>query len=137
MPDTDTIPVSASIASTGLGIRYIGDFAYAYSGPVAANNTETTLLDFTSGSGVFVGVYCPMYMTGGLQARDYVFLVKLNGETVIERIFTQNYGDENRLLENEIIIPPFTEVLLTAQNLTDTEAHNMGAKLTGRVYGEE
>ena len=40
------------------------------------------------------------------------FYVKLNGETVIERIFTQNYGDENRLLENKIIIPPFTEVLL-------------------------
>ena len=115
MPETDTIPVSASIASTGKGIRYIGGFAYAYSGPVAADNTATALLDFTSGSGVFVGVYCPMYMTGGLQSRDYVFLVKLNGETVIERIFTQNYGDENRLLENKIIIPPFTDVLLTAK----------------------
>ena len=118
MTEADVIQPSASVASTGLGIRYIGDYAYAYSGPVAANNTETALLDFTSGSGVFVGVYCPMYMTGGLQARDYVFLVKLNGETVIERIFTQNYGDENRLLENEIIIPPFTEVLLTAQNFS-------------------
>ena len=137
MPHTDTIPVSASIASTGLGIRYIGDYAYGYSGPVPTDNNATSLLEFTMGSGIFVGFYCPMYMTGGLQSRDYVFLVKLNGETIVERIFTQNYGDENRLLENEIIIPPFTQVLLTAQNLADTEAHNMGAKLTGRVYGAE
>ena len=135
--EPEAVPANASIAAVGKTLRYVGDYAYAYSGPVAADNTATALLDFASGSGLFVGVYCPMYMTGGLQSRDYVFLVKLNGETVIERIFTQNYGDENRLLENEIIIPPFTDVLLTAQNLADTEAHNMGAKLTGRVYGEE
>ena len=118
MPDTDTIPVSASVASTGLGIRYIGDFAYAYSGPVAADNTATALLDFTSGSGVFVGVYCPMYMTGGLQSRDYVFLVKLNGETVIERIFTQNYGDENRLLENRNNYTSFYRGVAYSKNLS-------------------
>ena len=57
MPETDTIPVSASIASTGKGIRYIGDHAYAYSGAVALDNTtdENTYLEFTSGSGYIVG----------------------------------------------------------------------------------
>ena len=55
MPDTDTIPVSASIASTGLGIRYIGDHCYAYSGEVNVANVELSLLDFTTGSGLIVG----------------------------------------------------------------------------------
>ena len=50
----EPIQPGASIAATGLGIRYIGNYAYAYSGPVAADNTAggTALLDFTSGSGV-------------------------------------------------------------------------------------
>ena len=58
MPETDTIPVSASVASTGLGIRYIGDYAYAFSGPVqnaGTGSASTTLLNFTSGSGIIVG----------------------------------------------------------------------------------
>ena len=53
MPETDTIPVSASVASTGLGIRYIGDWAYANSGWLSvATGADTVLLDFTSGAGM-------------------------------------------------------------------------------------
>ena len=54
MPATDTIPVSASVASTGKGIRYIGDYAYAYSGTieVTGTTTEITMLEFTTGSGL-------------------------------------------------------------------------------------
>ena len=53
MPEPDTIPVSASIASTGPGIRYIGDYAYANSGWLAvATGADTVLLDFTSGAGM-------------------------------------------------------------------------------------
>ena len=51
MPETDTIPVSASVASTGKGIRYVGTHAYAYSGSVGVDNNETTLLEFTTGTG--------------------------------------------------------------------------------------
>ena len=55
MTDTDTIPVSASVASTGKGIRYIGDYAYAYSGNYEANTTVIEgIIDFTSGAGVIV-----------------------------------------------------------------------------------
>ena len=59
MTDTDTIPVSASIASTGTGIRYIGNHVYALSGveqDAASGGANTTLLDFVSGSGYIRGV---------------------------------------------------------------------------------
>ena len=55
MPETDTIPVSASVASTGPGIRYIGDYAYAYSGLIETDNTISNLLDFTTGAGIIQG----------------------------------------------------------------------------------
>ena len=54
MPETDTIPVSASVASTGTGIRYIGDHCYAFSGAVSASGSEQTLFDFTTGTGYIV-----------------------------------------------------------------------------------
>ena len=60
MPETDTIPVSASVASTGKGIRYIGDYAYAYSGKIVINNETVDFLDFTSGAGYIVAK-----LTGG------------------------------------------------------------------------
>ena len=42
MPETDTIPVSASVASTGTGIRYIGDNAYAISGQIGVGTGQNT-----------------------------------------------------------------------------------------------
>ena len=56
MPDTDTIPVSASVASTGPGIRYIGDHAYANNN-ASATDTETTILEFTTGTGYIIGEF--------------------------------------------------------------------------------
>ena len=73
MPETDTIPVSASIASTGTGIRYIGDYAYAYSGIVQASGSDTTALDFTTGSGVIVGVGYPTVNADQMGANFYRF----------------------------------------------------------------
>ena len=55
MPETDTIPVSASIASTGKGIRYIGDYAYAYSGALVLETSLIDFLNFTTGTGFIVG----------------------------------------------------------------------------------
>jgi len=133
---TEAVPANASIASTGLGIRYIGrDWAYAFSGPVPTDNNTTPLLEFQSGAGIFVGWYYPMFMTGLAQSRNYTFTVKFNGLDVFIRVFTQIDSFENNPGEIKILIPPQTEVLITALNIADTESHNMGAKLIGRVYG--
>ena len=58
MPETDTIPVSASVASTGKGIRYIGDYAWALSGDIATSSTAyIEHLAFTTGSGFIVAEF--------------------------------------------------------------------------------
>ena len=53
-----SVPPEASVASTGKGIRYVGNWAYAHSGSVTNVDTgaaaQTTILDFTSGSGFIV-----------------------------------------------------------------------------------
>ena len=136
MPAADVIQPSASTASVGKSLRYVQKWAYGYSGQVACDNNATTLLEFTTSATVFSGWFFPMYMTGALQARDYSWVVKFNGEIVIIRTFSQSYGPAPER-EIKILIPPVTNVLITAANLTDTESHNMAAKLVGRVYGAE
>ena len=55
---TEAVPANASVASTGLGIRYIGEHAYALSGierDAGTGGANTTLLNFTSGAGYIRG----------------------------------------------------------------------------------
>ena len=53
MTEADVIQPSASVASTGKGIRYIGEYAYAYSGSLAVGTGAfEDLLEFTTGSGI-------------------------------------------------------------------------------------
>ena len=57
--EPEAVPANASVASTGLGIRYIQDWAYAFSGVVQANGADKTALDFISGTGLIVGKCYP------------------------------------------------------------------------------
>ena len=140
MPETDTIPVSASIASPGLGIRYIGNYVYAYSGTYGAAQAASTKLDFTSGSGVIIGVFqlnTPVSTGTGIQAStaqiffndEKIALIKTLGST-------SNQGFSSSQTQ-ELIIPSFTkvEVIVTS---TDDQAGQLGSVvITGRVYGAE
>jgi len=131
---------TASIASTGLGIRYIGsDWAYGYSGYVGFNNAAAVpLLDFTSGSGFYVAKwqFSVMDDNEGINEDDTRVVIKFNGEKVFVNI---DSGSPNRVgtAWPELIVPPFTEVEATMQNITD--ASNLAGFffVSGRVYGAE
>jgi len=140
MPHTDTIPVSASIASTGPGIRYVGkDWAYGYTGQInATSGTNASLFDFTSGMGFFLAKF--------QQTIDYTlvnnnqkigFIIKFNGIIVAKNIdIYSTAGEANRaLLGLSFLIPPFTRVE-TEGFTDDTNDIPFTHILTGRVYGE-
>ena len=127
-----------SVASTGLGIRYIGTepmLAYAYSGAVSVNATLTDLLLFTTGAGVIEAEFVPFYMTQTLEADDFLFKVSMNGIFTFQLSAANNYETYPRRIR--FIIPPFTKFHVQSKNLTEDEAWDMGCKLTGRVYGAE
>ena len=85
MPETDTIPVSASIASTGKGIRYIGGHCFAYSGSHPATAAgHTAMLDFTSQSGYIIAKIA--FGNTSASADHIEFEIKLNGEVVMAAI---------------------------------------------------
>ena len=44
-------------AGTGTSINYVGDFVYGYSGSMTVDDTETTMLEFTTGSELIVAEF--------------------------------------------------------------------------------
>ena len=136
MPETDTIPVSASVASTGTGIRYIGDYAYAYSGVISVvDGNETELLGFTTGSGVIVAEYVFYY--AGDSPYNAMYKVKMNGEIVGQYIVGDADSYTNPAGSLPLIIPPRTLCSFTADQITSTSTFTQAVSLTGRVYGDK
>ncbi len=133
------IQPSASVAATGLGVRYIGTdptFAYAYSGVVNLDSTATSYLSFRSGSGLIVGQVQIFTDWEGLVDNPITIQIFLNEIGVIfERRASaggNNYtGDE---ITYNLIIPPLT---LVEVKLHSADAEEASAILTGRVYGAE
>ena len=141
MPETDTMPVSASVASTGTGIRYIGDHCYAYSGQVApaTDGSQTTLLDFTSGTGYIIG---QLFMNGtnnGTSGTGFVdnFELVLNGIVSMSYKIETAQEDMPSAIEGQIVIPPLTDVLVRVRSTSNNVNWTVTSSITGRVYGEK
>jgi len=143
MPAADVIQPSASVASVGLGLRYIGkDHCYAFSGLFGAKNTVQTLFDFTTGSGYIVATLtlaAPInFSTGGIVSGYYRgFHLTFNSESIgLYKVDSQE-EDMPSNTEVQILIPPFTVVVLTCIDSGTNAAYNGTVHLTGRVYGAE
>jgi len=135
MPHEASVQPEASTVSTGLSIRYIRDYAYAYSGAVGVI-TETSLIESTSGSGFIVAKILFGYGTYG--DADFAYRIYLNNI----KIFSQRTDNAStpfaaNITAPVIIIPPRTHVKLTAHNVSSGDEEDQLAILTGRVYGAE
>ena len=126
---------AASVAATGLGIRYIGEHAYAYSGGInVPASTDEPLLVFTTGSGYLVALF-----QFTIHEKNYsdnsTFIVSLNDEVIS---YTETEDTETAGMDSPItlIIPPLTKVKVTAFT-TGSGDIDHGAMITGRVYGAE
>ena len=134
MPHTDTIPVSASIASTGKGIRYVGNWAYAYSGNENLSpGVFLKQLNFTTGSDILVAEF-QWVNTETNATRDVFIQIDLNEITVYNgRWENPNITDKGANTIG-LIIPPLTHVECYQKNDGNTAGCFL---MTGRVYGAE
>jgi len=130
----------ASVAATGLGIRYIGQHAWALSGQFGAANTEFTMLEFTTGSGYISGeftlnaaVRMGLVDVGSICA----FSIRFNGEVVSKIKIDTNDKDMQSQGYQRLIIPPLTKVLVSANCSENTDNEKLTATFVGRVYGAE
>jgi hypothetical protein len=119
-------------AGTGAGLSYTVNHAFGYSGLIDTDNNEATLLQFLSPSNtVIVGWWQGHYYENGDE--NFRWVLYFNNEIV--QSSTETIDDQSgRISPVNIVIPPSTEVKLTAQNISDTTAREIQASLVGRLY---
>ena len=133
MPETDTIPVSASVASTGPGIRYIGNWVYAYSGIIgvtATGGNTDEFLNFTSGSGI---IKARFYWAYSETAADSLETNILFNETRVWASEGAHSASQNPMqIYVDLIIPPFTKVITSAENKSGATGRDINCTMTGQ-----
>ena len=134
MAEAEGIPPTASVASVGPGIRYVGNHCYAYSGiitPTGGGSADTVALDFSIGGAGYiiaeVEASSHSESSGAVRFTDIFF----NGLTVV-RIHTDNGPDYANYFPVMIIIPPETHVVI---KVGQEASIPFTVTLTGRVYG--
>jgi len=138
MAKAEGIPPTASVASVGFGLNYIGkEHCYAYSGVVAVAPTETTMLDFTTGAGFIFGKFQFDYATlkDAAPGDDAFYKIEFNGLSICQYLDV-GYSSSARADPHDpipVIIPPFTHVVVSAEMGTSNTI-NQAVRLTGRVY---
>jgi hypothetical protein len=117
---------------TGSSLNYIGEHAFANSGEISVNNSETTMLEFTTQNGYVVAkVQFNMLVD---TADDMFYKVKINNETVNGYLTqgAQQSTDSNNTLP--ILLPPYSKITMTAINVGSSSGRNNVCVVVGRVY---
>jgi len=130
-------PVGGSFTGPAEALEIIGDHAYAYSGLFGTANTEFEMLKFTSGNYYTVGkftlngaVRMSLVDVGSISA----FQLKLNGTNVLTAKVDTNDKDSPGQAFLEVIIPAYTEVIISCNCSENTDAEKVSASYTGRIY---
>ena len=133
----EAVPANATIASTGLGFRYIGNWMYCYSGAYAASTSPTTVVDATSGSGFIVAEYqFSGYVdddNAGERAAGLSVLAFNGIKIFVLSAGQQNVGDF--MVRSQILIPPNTRVEVNIEADANQADMYGSVAITGRVYG--
>tara|TARA_Y100000310_G_C20003668_1_gene499728 strand:- start:51 stop:473 length:423 start_codon:yes stop_codon:yes gene_type:complete len=130
-------PVGSSNSFTGTSqtLELVGDFAYAYSGTYPADGNSHSVFSFTTGNFVFVGKF---KVNGALNPLSGSVAnangeIKIGGATI--GVGPMNTAlDNNYFFEQDIIIPPYTEVegLINFFEIDSSDVAT--ATITGRIY---
>ena len=126
-------PVGVSNSFTGVAqaLDLYGNFAAAYSGGVSVDNNETTLVEFTSGNFIFVGRWRGDYFENA--GDDARWILYFNDGKIQSMTASRNY-EAGRESPIDVVIPPYTQVKITAQNITDTSTLELMTSMVGAIY---
>ena len=125
------IGVSNSFTGVAQALDLYGNFAAAFSGGVSVDNNETTLVEFTSGNFIFVGNWRADYFEN---AGDDVRWVLYFNDSKIQSISSNRNYEAGKEGPVDIVIPPYTQVKITAQNITDTSTLELMTSMVGAIY---
>jgi len=132
MAEAEGITPTASVASVGPGLRYVGNWAYGYSGDTTVGSSNVNLLEFTSGSGILIAEF--QFSSSQMHTDNFQYQIRLNDLTVFSYIVTDAIQYTDPDIPIRVIIPPFTPVKAMAKNISSGTTYSQNVALTGRVY---
>jgi len=128
MPEGVGYSGANSPLSTGLELTIVNEDAYAYSGILSINNTETDLLNFRTGNKTIIAKIQFFYAADN--SDNYLYKVYFNEVAA----FAYIVGDaDSHFLPSQIpvVIPPYTKVRCTADNISASNAINQACLFVG------
>jgi len=105
---------------------------YANSGLIAVNNVENTLLEILTNTEYIVGRFNFFYASDN--SDNYLYSVYFNDVKILAYVV----GDaDNHFLPLDVplLIPPFTNVKFTADNISDSSSTTQAVTFIGQAFG--
>ena len=127
------VEVTNTFPGVSQGLQYIGDYCYAYSGEYDVSNSETTLINTVTGSGIINGQ--AQFGYGEQTGEDFRYLIYFNDLVIMNQVVSGTTDTPIGPMFYALIIPPYTKVKMTAENLSSSNAREQTALVTGRIYG--
>jgi len=126
-------------SSIGTSLNYIGNNCHAESGAFEASQSEQTMFNFTTGSEHIVATLtmtAPISFTVANIDEGVIrgYRLKFNSQIVGLYKADSQQEDMPTMIEAQILIPPFTAVVLTCIDATADAEYLGTANITGRVY---
>ena len=114
------VDASANVtAGTGLGLNYVQDRVYAYSGKKdGGSGVEVSFLLFTTGTKTIKGKFQCFYSPDTAQATSAIYRIKFNDQIISQywdKELHAGSGDANPQQPVHVIIPPLTLVEVTIE----------------------
>jgi len=121
-----------TFTGTGSSVSWINDRIYGYSGIIGVTDTEADLIKFQSGKGYIKAKVQFNYPTS--DGDNFIYRIYFNNQVVQAYVIDHSalYGYQNSVIH--LIIPPLTEVKLTADNQGSSSARSQCVSITGRIY---
>jgi len=119
-------------AGLSKSINYIGKLCYAYSGIIDTNNNDTTFLDTTTGAETLQVIID--FGRNDVDGAECEFIVSINSEDTFGIALGQGssvIGNYNNQLN--LIIAPFSRVIIKGKNLVNSNVLKMSTALTGEI----
>jgi len=131
-------PVGGSFTGKAEALEIVGDFAYAYNQSQMTDD-PTTVLDFTTGNYLFVGVIefvGPIsFVDSGIASGDVGGIsIALGGNVVAYLKNDSSAEDMAQASRFNIIIPAYTDVSIQTLNSSDNTDYVQSTAMTGRIY---
>jgi len=134
MAKAEGIPPTASTASVGPNIRYVGDHAFGFAGQKDISSDPTDMFDFTTGTGYIIAKF--YFTTDDATTDDYHIRIALNGLRVLgSRVATPHNVELYGFAPYSMLLPPETAVVVTVSRAAGSGSAGWNAYFHGRVYG--